>query len=345
MSRKICWNGMTGEKDPFRFPSSMHIVDYYNIRALREEGWDVVVGERRNMPTIGFYHQTWAPCGRPSFHYCCTSSTTTLPKSGLEAEKGHAAVFVLNNAMVDNFNKMGVRAHYWPHGVDPDVCEQFGNLNKFDEPTVISVAQGQFGPERSIKGLTWLVDTVLQLEGVNLIQVGAPWKPSDVLPLSDGDRKLEDLPDRIMFKGVLPYERTQALIGRSHALVTPSVGEGCPLPVLEAMNLGVPVVSTDLPYTHDWPFAGVIRRVPSESFVDVNYLHDQPFSPHNLNDYDIEPELYRPDLDRLTIVVRDMLKDTDWQEKCRKYRSYMHEHATWKMNLMNFALPIIEENL
>ena len=53
-----------------------------------------------------------------------------------------------------------------------------------------------------------------------------------------------DLADRIRFTGWLDQDAAAARIARADALVLPSYDEGLPLVVLEALSLGVPVVTT-----------------------------------------------------------------------------------------------------
>lgn len=337
---QIAWQGMTGDLEPTTPPSSMHIVDYYNIKAFRELGWDVHVGRAPHLPTISFFHQGWPVMGKPSFHYCCTSSTAVMPKSCMAAERGHDAVFVLNNAMLENYRKVGLRAFFWPHGVDPEL-QRFVTDDKYDGFTIVNVAQGSFSPKRSIKGISWLVDAVLSLPGVSLLQIGCGWEPNSEIPTSQGNVKISDLPKRIKFLGILPFEDTQQIIAKSHLMVLPSVGEGMPLPVLEAMNLGVPVLCTDLPFTYDFPVSEVIHRIPSQPFVDVEYLHKESFSPRDLADYDIPPTLFRPQ--GIDVCIEDAIRDIDaWAKECKEYANLLASEASWTAMAKRFAVPIIE---
>lgn len=339
MSKIIYWHGITADGQPHRWASSMHVVDYYNILALQEMGWEVRQGWSPDFPCIGFFHQGYGVHGKPSFHYCCTSSTCTLPEAAEETERAHRIVFVLNSLMHRNFTKRGINAMLWPHGVDPRL-KWFDSVEKFDTFTIINVAQGQFGPDKSIKGIPWLVDAVMGVPDVHMIQIGASWTPDTVLPLADGPTQLSDLEPKIQFRGMISHDEALKLMAQSHLMVSTSVGEGCPLPAVEALGLGLPQLTTDLPYTHDWPFHDIVRRIPSEPFLDVGFLHDQPFSPRDLDAYVYKPYLYRPKNIREHILKA--IEDPGWLAECSEYRSYARRYASWERMLQNYALPAIE---
>ena len=53
--------------------------------------------------------------------------------------------------------------------------------------------------------------------------------------------------DRVEISGLVPRDDVYRLLGRADAFVSPSVGEGLPVSVLEAMAAGLPVLLSDIP--------------------------------------------------------------------------------------------------
>jgi len=345
MSKILYWNGMTGRAEPCRKPSSMHLVDYYNVKAFRDLGWEVRMGFSYDHPCIGFFHQSYSKVGKPSFHYSCTSSTATIPTPAVSAAQSHAAVFVLNNLMLKNYRTLGVNAYMWPHGIDAEECAKLDESTKFDEFTILNVAQGQFDPYHSIKGISQLVDAVLEVDNVRLMQIGCFWDEDTKIPTRHGPIKIKDMKPKIQFLGEVPHASTLQIMARSHIVMSCSHGEGMPLPSLEAIGLGIPILSTDLPYTHDWPVNDVIRRIPTDTFINISLLHDQPFSPRDLKLYSIPPTLFKAKEDPAVHLLKAIADYPDWSEQCRLYKDYAREHASWLAIARDKVLPIIEEHV
>jgi glycosyltransferase involved in cell wall biosynthesis len=58
-------------------------------------------------------------------------------------------------------------------------------------------------------------------------------------------------PNQVVFHNGVSDEEYEQLLSSAHALVTASKSEGFGLPVIEAMQLGVPVICSDLPIFHE----------------------------------------------------------------------------------------------
>lgn len=63
--------------------------------------------------------------------------------------------------------------------------------------------------------------------------------------------------DRVTFTGPLEESRKNAVIHLSRAIILPSLGEGLPVSILEAMALGIPVIATDVGGTRELVDDGV----------------------------------------------------------------------------------------
>lgn len=119
-----------------------------------------------------------------------------------------------------------------------DVRERYG----LKRPYISFV--GTIEPRKNLVNLIKGFASVANLPGmkkVDLVLAGAPgWKYGDVI------RTIKDakLGDRLRYLGYLPHQDKLQLIEQSSAFAFPSVYEGFGLPVLEAMSLGVPVVTS-----------------------------------------------------------------------------------------------------
>lgn len=91
-----------------------------------------------------------------------------------------------------------------------------------------------------IKGFA-SVASIPSMKKVDLVLAGAPgWKYGDVLKAV----KEAKLGKRVRYLGYVPHDEKVHLIENANAFVFPSLYEGFGLPVLEAMSLGTPVVTS-----------------------------------------------------------------------------------------------------
>lgn len=93
------------------------------------------------------------------------------------------------------------------------------------------------------KGHGFLLDVVRYLPDVGLTLIGDG-------PLRAGiEKRVEDegLSDRVRFTGLLPRETVYSEMLAANLVVSPSLREGLPIAVLEAMALGKPILLSDIP--------------------------------------------------------------------------------------------------
>jgi glycosyltransferase involved in cell wall biosynthesis len=111
-------------------------------------------------------------------------------------------------------------------------------------------------PQRTPIRTTYLVATVGRLvpvKQIDLVIRALAWVPdTSLLVIGDGPqrRPLHDLAadtglgERVIFAGARPREEALALLAGCDALVQSSAHEGFPHALLEAMQLGIPVIAT-----------------------------------------------------------------------------------------------------
>lgn len=131
------------------------------------------------------------------------------------------------------------------------------------------------GIETLIKAIPLLRDKNSPLEGVVFIIVGSGENLSDAKKLVH-DLKIEQ---HVVFTGRLSFFELMQAYRSADLFVLPSISEGLPTSILEAMYFGLPVVSTDIPGVRDH-FSNVAMLIPPRdayALADAIYklLHDK----------------------------------------------------------------------
>ncbi len=79
---------------------------------------------------------------------------------------------------------------------------------------------------------------------INLVIVGSlSYKSPELMTLME---EIKDYKNRIIFTGFVPDEDLRALYSGAKAFIFPSLGEGFGIPVLEAMQCGTPVITSNV---------------------------------------------------------------------------------------------------
>lgn len=100
------------------------------------------------------------------------------------------------------------------------------------------------------------------------IRIHLTFKSSDYIEFMTQIKK-EKQEENFIFEGVIPYEKLLMFYKSVDALLFPSYIESFGLPLIEAAYAGVPIITADLPYTHD-----VIGSYEGAYFVELNNWYD-----------------------------------------------------------------------
>ncbi len=155
---------------------------------------------------------------------------------------------------------------------------------------VLSV--GRITPEKGFEYLIEAVDSLPQVKQV--VIAGASDHDSRYL----GYLKKLDLNHKVVFTGFTSGEDLRQLYSHAQLYVLPSVNEGFPLVMLEAMGYGLPLLLSDIPATH------LIALPENDYFPTADATALQHSLKHRLEQLDNRPVAYD-------------LKDFDWQSIAR----------------------------
>jgi len=133
-----------------------------------------------------------------------------------------------------------------PNGIDPSVWRPSAQRVRDTVPVVVTVANF-----RPIKRLADFVEALAIVRGA-----GVPFR--SVL-IGDGPLRPElqaridrhSLGDQASLVGQLPAEQVRQQLDAAAVFVLPSLWEGMPVSIMEAMSMAVPVIGTDVPGIRD----------------------------------------------------------------------------------------------
>ena len=188
---------------------------------------------------------------------------------------------------------------YIPNGIDPvtrsegdSFLQHFGILKG-----EYLLAVGRLTPE---KGLQYLVEAANRLPQITQVVIAGA---SDH---DDSYRKLLEQLDKdhkVIFTGFTTGEDLNQLYSHARAFVLPSVNEGFPMVLLEAMAHGLPIVCSDIPGTRqvDLPEQDYFAVKDVDALCDaITRLLDSPAEPQH---YDLE----KYDWDTIAATTRQQL--------------------------------------
>jgi len=132
------------------------------------------------------------------------------------------------------------KIHVINNGIDP-AFGQIKSASPGKNPTIGCVAR--LNPQ---KGLTYLIEAIPSInEKIKNLKVILAGDGDEGTRLKELARKLGIL-KQIEFSGYIKSEKAAEVIGRMDIFVLPSLWEGFPYTILEAMMMGKPIVTTDI---------------------------------------------------------------------------------------------------
>lgn len=167
------------------------------------------------------------------------------------------------------------------------------------------------------KGLPWLLEALKEIPALqwqlHIVGGGSGAEKEECMRLA------RLLGRRVMVHGLIPQSRLAEIFKRAHIFVLPSLFEGLPLVMLEALASGCRVIATDLPGVME-VLGGVtaefitLVRTPRLRNMDQPYREDLPDFVRNLAaaiKLQIERAISIPRID--LSMVRDKLYDVTWR--------------------------------
>ena len=181
-----------------------------------------------------------------------------------------------------------------PNGIDPVTrsedtasMENVRKKNKqLTDEQVQQIQNNTSNCSRPEKGLEYLVEAANRLPQVSQVVIAGASDHDDTYR-----KRLEalDTGHKVIFTGFTTGEDLRQLYSHARALVLPSVNEGFPMVLLEAMAYGLPILCSDIPGTRQ-------VNLPEQNYFAVAdvasltaalaRLEDTPVEPHH---YDLTP--------------------------------------------------------
>jgi len=153
------------------------------------------------------------------------------------------ALFVTTNSMkrqvIRDYNVSPRKIKVVPNYVDTDIFRPMINV------TPIEGRVCYVGRLHKIKNLESLIKASTDIPEISLVFIGQGVQRSHL------ERIARDYQVSVKFLGALPHSKIPFELNRSSAFILPSLSEGHPKALIEAMSCGLPVIGTDIPGIQD----------------------------------------------------------------------------------------------
>ena len=218
-----------------------------------------IVGFLLNIPVVYTVHGTmFMDSGRKGFSYLIEKLMTCGIRYNLE-------ISVSSNILRYQNRNKNIKIIY--NGVDLKVLDSIKTSGKYSKRTFITVARMDWQKNHQI-----ILDAIVKIgkeffvkKNIQFLRIGDGLKEQELR----GFIQKHDLWDIVILKGRLNFEETISEYKKSQLFLLPSLGEGQPLTVLEAMGCGLPVLATN---------------VGDNSFFIKNDLNGELFEPGNVEE-------------------------------------------------------------
>ncbi len=191
----------------------------------------------------------------------------------------HADELVVVNPMfIDDLMRIGVKREnitYIPNVVHASGFHKVSAAEKKalrkqynffpEDKIVVSVGQLQ-----TRKGVKEFIDVAKKLPDVKFIWLGS----FAFKKLSHGHKEIEEFvsnpPENVFFKGRVPIEQVNEYLNCSDIFFMPALSELFPMSILEAANVGIPMVLRDLPeYAEIFNFTKYLKANNNQDFANI----------------------------------------------------------------------------
>ncbi len=192
-----------------------------------------------------YLHPEWFPGGQ------FFSRRFVVPASVRRAAKVIAVSQVTKNDLQKVFATPSEKIAVVHEGIEPPPPDSWEAATARKKPYLLYL--GTIEPRKNVIGLVHAYAALAKrhpniIGDTELVLAGARgWKSEHVFKAIDhANRNFDTSGPRIEVLGYVPENEKPALIAHATAFVFPSFYEGFGLPVLEAMNLGVPVITSNV---------------------------------------------------------------------------------------------------
>ncbi len=218
----------------FHRPRVVHVHNFgpgFVIPLLRLLGLPAVL----TYHSTNYEHDKWGAVGKRLLRLC----------EKIAMRWASRVIFVNRFVMERQPQWVQRKAVYIPNGIDPVTPATSAALlhERGIKPGRYVLAVGRLSPE---KGLDYLVQACDTLPGVEQVVIAGGSDHDDSYARL---MRSHDTAGKVVFTGYVEGEMLSQLYSHARLFVLPSLSEGFPIAMLEAMSYGLPIVASDIPAT------------------------------------------------------------------------------------------------